>query len=487
MRNQNNIGSINSRICELVDKYTLTVLARRTDTPAANVYRYTTGAKVPADFCAKLARELSLSPAWILHGTGNPSLEDVSADTSGLAGSLLELVRAMAAVEHVKIGALSGKPNLKTIRELSDAMIRYEGIRRRLNELSAPALRRVLDDLRGAMDRADMALTDELSHAAAQLGRLCSDTKLVQELVTLQGRLAFSNSNIENMLKLTRRVTTFAIYGSNDLGSDELETLAENMAALTSLGRSQEALRIGEAALALAAEDQCSSGASRVKAELALVDIVNGRLHLGLQKISDARGGLTGHHRARADGILVRALLYSSAIDIPTAITMYGDSRAKARVILDYASTVECEDELAEAIDYWDRAADFRGAWQRRDRAGILLAALKGETSTARQATAAVVKEELKSSAIPVDFRLIVGAQLYRVLGLEKEAALCFRKACKSMRDTPNGFFLGLPWLFRHTRNALVLGNKVQQRDAKEFFKRHVELGYHFVSGFLTT
>jgi hypothetical protein len=287
--------AIQGRLNELVTRHSQSGIARKTGAPRNKVNRYVHGARIPCEFAAALADGLGVNPEWFLTGAGTAKLADVAPDTARVADNLLDLIRAMAAVEHLQLGALAGTHHLRVLRELSDAMRRYETLRQQLNTRSTPVLRTVLGDLRIAIDKRDGTRAAELCKTAEQLGRLCDDPGLALDLAVLHGRVALMEGDLKSALDLARRVATLALHGGGNLGRAELEALAGTVEALVRLGHVAEARRIAEGALVLASEDTRHSPEARaLTGEFALIQVHTGELRAGLQAAAGLSGTLTG-------------------------------------------------------------------------------------------------------------------------------------------------------------------------------------------------
>jgi tetratricopeptide (TPR) repeat protein len=475
-------ATINQRVRELVGLHSLSDVARRTGTPVTSVHRYLNGGRVPGDFCARLTEAYALNPAWLLLGKGRPNIADVTPDTADMAGNLLELIRAMAAVEQMQLGALTGKHHLRVLRELSDAMARYEALRQRLHQTGAPVLRRILDDLKRAIDRRDVDRAEELSRTADQLGRFCDEPALALEAAVLQGRLAAMTYDLSSSLAMTRKVAQLALHHPHLLGERELGALAETAQALFNLGRFGEARRIAEAALTLAPDElQRSQACRQLTLEIGAGQVHTGELKDGLAKLIRVQGILTGAARFHAHAVVVRAMLLAGLLDIPAAIALGEHSEEKAWLILGVALFLENEPDLAAALDYTERTlpAVVPGAGPKRWWPMLLtLQVLRGQKAGLLEKVREVENTEQHRDRMPLDWRPIFAAQMYRLMKRLDDARRCQRQACRALKAVPPGFTISVLWQARHERNALELGNKREQRQAREWFQRHVELGY---------
>lgn len=477
--------AIEARLATLVKQHSQSEIARKTGAPRNKVNRYVHGARIPCDFAAALVDGLGVNPAWLLTGEGAASTRDVAPDTARVADNLLELIRAMSSVEHMQLGALTGKHHLRVLRDLSDAMRRFESLRQQLNERSTPVLRSVLADLRDSLDKHNLDRAGELCRSAEQLSRLCDDSSLALELAVLHGRLALMNGDLKGALDLARRVATLALHGSGELGPAELEALSGTVEALMRLGRVAEARRIAEAALVLASETSMNSAEARMlTAELAQLQIHTGELREGLQALAGLSGALAGHYGERVDAIFTRALLLSSALDVPAAIAFRRDSAEKAMFIIALAMLQEEPENLERALEYWRRhaRANQGETYGPAERAGAVLDALKGRKKVAAQVRE-VIRTKPQAHEMLLDWRASFGAQIFRLLGMHADARRCFNRASRNVASLPEWFNMGVIWEARHMRNALELGTRSQAQQARAFFQRHIELGYRCFAG----
>lgn len=196
---------LKTRLRQLVAEHSQAELARHTGVTPSNISRYLAGMRVPADFCIKLVSGLGVNPAWLLAGEGAVYLADVAAGPGLAARDMLELVRAMDAVSRVKLGALSGKPDRKLLRELSDAISAHEKLRAKLHLQTVPFLRQLLDQLHQAIEAREMDKAQFLTSAARQAGRLCDDDEQARRLDHYEAHMLSVQRKDESALKLQHR------------------------------------------------------------------------------------------------------------------------------------------------------------------------------------------------------------------------------------------------------------------------------------------
>jgi hypothetical protein len=436
---------------------------------------------LPAGFCRSIVKEFGVNPAWLLMGEGAPFLSDVAEGASRLADDLLDVVRGLNAVSQARIGSLGGKHHLRVLRELGDAMTRYEELRGRLNQRGAPILRAVLADLRKALDKPDLGLARDLCRTAGQLGRFCDDPELALEFAVLQGRLELLEDNIPEALELARKAMVLTLHRGGRVGERELEAMVESVAALHDWLRFDEARRVSQAALTLASDEAKNSTAAHwLTALVADMQILSGDLHGGLHTLARVRALLSGVRGLRADGIMAQALLLSGAIDTRAAIAFGGDYPAKAEKILGLAVCLEREDAITQSVAYVEKVQKQLAESYWHLPANLMLRALHGE----RRGLAAEVRRFAGSTPPGIKFIYpfthgpIVGAQIFRIMDRAADARACFEESCRMIARLPDWFCLSVIWQARHHKSALDVGSAEQKRRAKEFFSRHIAMGY---------
>jgi hypothetical protein len=473
-------NAIHQRFNALAQQYSQSEIARKTGAPRNKVNRYVHGTRIPCDFAAALVDELGVNPSWLLTGEGSPSLSDVTPDTVQVAGNLLELIRGMSAVEHMQLGALAGKHHLGVLRELSDALSRLESLRSRLNKHSAPFLRTVLDNLSEALDKPDLNLADDLARTAQQLSRMCDDPDLLLDLTLLQSRLELFNQNLPRALELTRRAILLTFYRGGQLGERELEAAVESVAALHGWHRFEEAHRVARGVFALAAvETRELPAAQWLTAIVADMHILTGRLYDGLKALPEVCGVLTGTRAMHTDLILARGMLLAGTIDVSTALGFGQDSLDKAVRVLGFSVLIEDDKSLTVAYEYWKTLAKKSGARWVGDAAKLLLRAMGGEASKSfAREVRNFLEHDPTEVGVPNYVSPILGAQLYRHMGHKEAAKDMLKTSSRAMGQLPSWLTVGVMWEARHQRNALELGTKAQQKEARKWFQQHIDKGY---------
>lgn len=481
-------NEIRRRLHQLLERHSQAEIARGIGVPPSYVNRWLNGTAIPAVFCRALVKEFDVNPAWLLTGEGAPYLSDVAERTGELSGDLLDVVKSLASVNHMRLGALAGKHHAKMLRELGDAMQRYDTLHRNLNRRSVPILREVLGDLRNAIDKVeedqnfgkpDFSRAKELCATAEQLERLCDNPKLELELALLQGRLRRLTLDLRGALKFARKTIMLTLHHGGLLGEREFEALVEAMDALNTRARYMEMRRATKAIMALASDEALQSPSARwLEVLVAKTQVQTGELREGIDTLTRLRGEFTGNAAATVDALLSRALLIAGTIDVATAIKFGADSRAKALRILGVAGMAENEADLRRAIVYWDRMHKGERSILQRDYAQLVLRILQGETNEIAPAAEEIGERNTISRDLQMKTTGILAARLFTLIGRTTDAKRCFKESCRVIEKLPKWLYLPIVWQARHHRNALQSGTKEQQQQAREFLTHYIDLGY---------
>lgn len=225
-------------------------IARKARTSRTNVNRYLKGNRIPGDFCAALALELDVNPIWLLTGEGAPYMADISAGTAARASDLLELVQAMNNVARMKLGALAGKSEQKTLRELSDAIRSYQELRGKLNEQFLPLYKKLVHDFDKHVNMGDTEEAEYARKAAEQVASICDDTDTrLDYLAAMSGRELY-RGNAAQAVEMHKQIFYHRFFDIAQYAQDpvafegKLIDGLNYLKLLRSAGRHKEALRI---------------------------------------------------------------------------------------------------------------------------------------------------------------------------------------------------------------------------------------------------
>ncbi|MBK8208197.1 MAG: hypothetical protein IPK87_15580 [Planctomycetes bacterium] len=479
-RKQDEPAQVATRIEHLVQVHSLSVIAQRTSTPITNVHRYMRGAKVPADFCARVVREFNVNPAWLLNGEGAASLTDVTTSTERMAGNLLELVEAMNAVMHMRMGALTGKHHLRVLRELNDALTRYEQLRERLNEHAQPIFGRLSEELQAALNRLDIERAADLFKPVDQVVRLCLDTRAEKIHLAMKSHFAVLSRNRAEALRLQQRLFRNPLSEGRIDSEEHCEEATRLLITLTDAGREPDALRVGEASMLLADDStRATAGFAMLAMMTGNLMIHTGRLHEGLACIQRNLARVTNEGRRRAGRHMVMmGLLYGGVLQ-PGQAFEYGDHYdVKAFDMVSLAALLEDPKLLRSALAYRreariETAVVYRPFDYITDAAAALLHALERDASRAESEWRRASEKWKDADAEPE--LAISHAQLLRLLN--RNATKAHNRAADllaGMKDRK----LGLLQRVLHWRNALAIKGAKDRDEAQARLRQYQAAGY---------
>lgn len=473
-------AEIRARLVQLVAEFPQAEIARRTGTSRANVSRYLRTNRIPASFAARCVVDLGVNPEWLLTGKGSMLLADSARGGEHLTGELLNIVQALNAVGQLRIGALGGKHHLRMLRELSDAVGRYGTLKERLNHLSVPVLRTILHDAKSAVDKGRLDFARDLCRTASQLESFCDDPDLAYERAILQGKLELLSGNVPAALELFRRAIYESIRTGALLGTAPFNAVVECVAALHDWGRAKDALRLARAASSIAMDEALASESSSwLDILIADIRVHSGELNEGIKLISASRGKLKESSRlARANAILAQAMLYAGAIDVGGAVAIGGELPEKAGRLLGFALFTEDAQSIETALRHWESMRTMsRDSWLTRS-SRLILDILRGERAGMSAKIRQLLKVRMGSPVLPVNWAPILGAQMYRLIGRANEARRCMTESKRLLDSLPDWLQPGVMWWARHHRNVLEYGSPADIRDARAFFRHHLDQGY---------
>lgn len=487
---------IRERLRVLVKTRSQSDLARKTNTLVSTVNRYLKSTKIPGEFCTAVINGLGVNPAWLMTGEGTPFLADVSAGTSEMASNLLELVEAMNQVAKMKLGALTGQHHLKVLRELNDALERYETLRGVLNKRTRSVFREMLDSLRKALHDMDMQRATEVRKAALQVSRLCDDPNLNVEFDSLQEFYEHIFGDQVRALELSRKVFVKSLAVSDITMDKDHAALAINLiVSLHRADRCREARRICRATLALYEDVGADWG--RYKQLMALHAVLNielGYMREGLRDLHDTYPVLPDQLKRSFSGKLVESMLLSGLTPLEYAPAIGDDSSAKAVALVRFAGLM---DDLEHVRTFVKRYAG-------NDRTGLPADSIweaygRGLIADSKDALAvfekAVEAERNRIAVRPAqEFAYTAcAAQLARINGDDKKARKLHDEAQGLLDSLDKQVTAQVMALALHYRNAQEMypesskakQSKEAQAAAQKFFKHHFEQGYGAFAKFL--
>lgn len=478
---------IRRRLNEFRRKFPQSEIARRTHTPLTNVHRYMHEGKIPAEFCTALVEAFGVNPAWLLLGEGSTLLSEVSAQSAQTGQGLLTLVENMNAVSRLRLGALTGKLNLKVLRELSDAFGTFERLREKLNAQSTPAFASLLGDLARHLNELDLDRAQGACAAAREVSRLCDDEELHTRFAALQSDFEYARGQLESSLDYSRRVFSRLLRRGAIREDGELRNVVNLVMSLKDTGRYREALRTAIAALALA-QDHGHSWESYLELELF-------RGHLETE-LGWPREGLARIQRvwpkvnmqsAQSAGLACvvyhRALLLCDLIS-PTAARALGTpGPGVSRQLLRWACWLENPHILRDCVTtlIGEDGGRLALAEYESQRAKLVLRALEGRTRYAEfermnsehpPAVASAPVRELVLCAHATQFARLCRDKVRATTQLTR-----FEELSSKLQE---GIFVNLDVLALHHRDALLLASAPAdaRRSAEQFFRGRLAEGY---------
>ena len=248
-----NDPALSDRIAEVVRRHGLSAVARATATPHSTVHRYFSGGRVTAGFCAALARAFGLNPQWLVCGDGPMLAEGVKAagDPTN-AVDIVQLLAAMNAVAQVRIGALHARHYARVLRELDDALTRYEALKAKLNSHSTGVLVGLSEGIEAAVSKIDVDRANDLLKAAEQVHRLNDDPAAERRFLLAKSRLAYAQRDIGTSLACETAMMRNALAEGAFTSEADCHNLARLALNLYWAGRPTDAQRAIEAGLILA-------------------------------------------------------------------------------------------------------------------------------------------------------------------------------------------------------------------------------------------
>ncbi|MEE9311569.1 MAG: helix-turn-helix transcriptional regulator [Planctomycetota bacterium] len=476
-------SQVRERLRVLVKDRSQSDLARKTNTLVSTVNRYLKSTKIPAEFCAAVINGLGVNPAWLMTGEGTPFLADVSAGTSEMASDLLELVEAMNQVARMKLGALTGKHHLKVLRELNDALVRYESLRVVLNRRTSSVLRELLDDFKKALQEMDMSRATEIRKAALSVSRLCDDPNLTVEFDSLQEFYEHIFGDQVKALELSRKVFVKSL-GASDVTIDKDHcALAINLVvSLHRADRAREARRICRATLAL--YEDMGKGWGRYKQLTALHAVLNielGHMREGLRDLHDTYPILPDQTKRSFSGKLVESMLLSGLTPLEYAGAIGVDSPSKAAAIIRFAALIDDETELANFTKRFSGGMlDDESLWTAYANGLIKKeGSANFDKALARERKRIAVRETQEFAYRACSTHLALAT------GKTKPAKKLWAEAQDLLDDLDEAVSPQMLALALHHRNAIDMSGGSKSKKVKDNAKvAHEFFGQHFESGY---
>jgi hypothetical protein len=481
-------AGIRDRLKRLLDGHSRAEIARKTGATAVNVGRYARGTRIPADFCASLVRSMGINATWLLVGEGISEIRDGGADPRR-ARELLGLIDSINAVSRLQIGALAGNEHGRVLRDLREALETRERLERKLGAESSEMLERLLNTLSERFTAGDFKGSADLCQLAGQVARLSADKNLRLRLWEFEARLEAIQHRPQQAVEILRRITHQFVVDGKMLTAESAALLNLHCFALANVGRNAEALRISDAAQAMAGpevHDTQEWAAMQGARALYLMD--GGRLrdaHATLNRVISRMGGF---RRDYLRGLLQVALVLGGGMTIEDAIAAGPRIQSKAIWMVHLALVTErpkvlrlAAAHLAE-VERETRRED--SGWPARGRMFADLIEGKGPPKLA--ALAREMRNDIAEA--PGNPSVEVGTEalvtLYaRLAGKRTQAVAHMRETHRRVQATEIGNVQ--IWVQAiHARNALALvkhrrgGDATIRSWAEALLTQHDEAGY---------
>lgn len=353
--------AIRLRLNRLLKKHTRAEIARKTGTSSVNVGRYARGTQIPAAFCAALVRKFGVNSNWMLLGEGPQDFSAVQPD-SVREKDILNLVDSLNAVARLELGALGGDDHAKMLRELADTLETRDRLQKRLSKHSRTVLARILDEIEACVSKQDFNKAGDLRQLAVQVSRLCTDPSLETRLWEAEAKLEFLDGRAQDAVELYRRVMHARVGSGELLTSEACTTYSHFCYVLTRAGRSVEALRIVDAAEALANDEVRESPEwASLQGRRAQYLIDAGRLRDAYAVLHNWIPRVQGFRRSFLVTILQAALILGDNMNITDAMAVPPRIHSKGLWMVSLSLVMQSPELLRESGEYLITVEDENG------------------------------------------------------------------------------------------------------------------------------
>lgn len=483
---------IRTRLRSLLERYPQAEIARRCNTTPSNVSRYLRDTKIPAELCAAAVGGLGVNPAWLLSGQGAPMLADVSASTAELGKGVLQLVDAMNAVTRVRLGALAGKQHAQTLRDLNEALVLYEKLKQQLSKRSRETFLQLLGDLGKAVEKSDWKRYDQLMGACEQISRLSEDNDLKMELLSMKAYSEMLRGNALRAAQTQRQVFAGLLADSSGFNLAAFDHAKRLGLALEWIGRTEEAIGVWKAAIALAGRAGRKWLTYRMtKFMIAAAQARSGRLRRGIYGMQKTWPHLPPERQAQLAHVLAFDLLMAGTIGMDEALAMSKPSHLARETLGVFALWLEDAREMRRVAEMETTQAQVLPEEDRLWQQYLLALAEVVEGKPADKARSIntswpISEGGLEQKAIHELVQRIYLAQLERLAGRQTEAWKLVAANEQSIREWPKGRRFEALAQGIHYRTVCKLADagspaaeqKAMHQRALTFFARMFKRGY---------
>ncbi|MCK6440176.1 MAG: hypothetical protein L6Q71_08255, partial [Planctomycetes bacterium] len=398
--------------------------------------------------------------------------------------------------------ALAGKEHLKVLRELNEALNRYEELRAKLNKHSRPVFRMLVDQLIAIQEERNPDKARPLLEACRQVARLCDDPVLERDYIYHRSHYAYLAGNARESTRLLRRLVSQILIEGERLG-DELDHAgclwAQNLAASLRLQlQIPEASQIAEASLLFVpAAVRKTPGYHALLMQAALGDIELGRLRRARERLTRLLPDIAeGNYRAFMALpflALANALSGSAGFEEAKVSCAHDATHILALIAMWNENGAQLDETVTlgghyrgPATPVFAHTALFVSAVTRARRGERLTTLLGTVDDSLAKFAGHESLEEYRTYVAPV-----VKTQCALLAGDHKRAMTLFLQANDALRAAPRGISLPVVYAALHHRNAIRLSAgpagtsgsrrkalKHAREQALKFFRRHIKAGY---------
>jgi hypothetical protein len=481
--------AVRKRLNELRTRFPQSEIARRTKTPLTNVHRYMNTGKVPAEFCSALVEAFEVNPAWLLAGAGGALLTEVDSGAAKIGSDMLTMIEAMNAVSRVRLGALAGKQQEKTLRELSDSIGAYERLRERMNAQTRPVLEQLIRQFTELANHMELERAGSIRRAALQVAKFCDDEELLWQLDNQQASHDHLMGKVDSALQFHMKLFARKLRDGALKDADACSQAGSLVLALRDSGRFEEGRRICRAAIELCV-DEVKAGTDYY--ELCVIsgslDVELGDLHTGLAQIQKTYCLVEPRLLSFPALMLLRAELIAGLATLADGRARVHASRGRSRMMLRHAALIEDAAELKATRDYGigrHETQVMSDEYEAR-RSAILLAALTKPKASQLAQFDALVRESpppVNSPHLKAMLIAIQRAQIARLAASKREAIEATIAAQAALEAVPPDHTATIDVRAVQARNVLTLiadneaGSKLRAQ-AQDFLDTHIRLGY---------
>jgi transcriptional regulator with XRE-family HTH domain len=472
---------LRARLKQLAQRFSQAEIARRTGTSRNNVSRYLRGMRIPLDFGTAVVEGLDVNPTWLLTGEGASDLSELPDNTAGMAKDLLALVEAMNTVAHMRLGALTGKHHLRVLRELNDALVRYESLRESLNERTSSTFRDLIEQYGKAVAEMNYDKAEPLREALLQLSRMCDDENLQRAFFQKQVIHEAVSGDPYRAVELQRKVFQSLLPDASIADEESLVEASNFGLTLVRVGRIKEGRAVFSTTLAMARNlDVPEYVEARVLSGLGYANAMLGNPSIGLVEYMN---GFSKHPVDRRDAVsagLVLVNFLARGIDYEVAHALW-PSPVKTQTMLRIAIWNESTDNLRHSVKHYSSGGITQPGSMYPRTARILLAILAGE-DWRDEFKEALQGAPARSETYPVRLaRHVHAAQLSLAAKDRKTAKAEYRKSAEMIASTPADITYDPLLLATHWRNGLRLNDAQAKKEFPALIRQMLDQGYEFV------